>query len=137
MTEALKAEIAEKAKEYEIVKARIKELDEKVSSIDELEKIVNERKEEYTSLLESSKNTSSEQKSERETMMTQVTEMRVKLAGYKANLDSIDQELNRYNREKQSLEEDKIDCIADLKREEQNLANIENCLLYTSPSPRD
>lgn len=38
VTEALKAEIAEKAKEYEIVKARIKELDEKVSSIDELEK---------------------------------------------------------------------------------------------------
>ena len=137
VTEALKAEIAEKAKEYEIVKARIKELDEKVSSIDELEKIVNERKEEYTSLLESSKNTSSEQKSERETMMTQVTEMRVKLAGYKANLDSIDQELNRYNREKQSLEEDKIDCIADLKREEQNLANIENAPEKTQFSKED
>ena len=137
VTESLKAEIAKNAQEYEIVKARIRELEEKMSSIDELEKVVNERKEEYTSLLQSTKSASSEQKNEREIMMTQVTEMRVKLAGFKANLDSIDQDLNRYNRQKEQLEEDKLDCIADLKREEQNLANIENAPEKTQFSKED
>ena len=136
-TQTLQEEIAKNSEEYEIVKAQIKELEQKISSIDELEKVVAEKKEEYTSMLESSKNTSSEQKSEREIMTEQVTEMRVKLAGHKSILDSCDQELFRYRRERESLEDEKLDIIASLKREQQNLDNISNAPEKTVFSKED
>ena len=136
-TQTLQEEIAKNSEEYEIVKAQIKELEQKISSIDELEKVVAEKKEEYTSMLESSKSTSSEQKSEREIMTEQVTEMRVKLAGHKSILDSCDQELFRYKRERESLEDEKLDIIASLKREQQNLDNISNAPEKTVFSKED
>ena len=136
-TQTLQGEIAKNSEEYEIVKAQIKELEQKISSIDELEKVVAEKKEEYTSMLESSKSTSSEQKSEREIMTEQVTEMRVKLAGHKSILDSCDQELFRYRRERESLEDEKLDIIASLKREQQNLDNISNAPEKTVFSKED
>lgn len=124
VTVSLQAEISKNAEEYEIVKARIKELEEKISSIDDLEKVVNERKEEYNTMLASSKNTSTEQKSERELMAEQVTEMKVKLAGHKSVLDGCEQELFRYKHERESLEDEKLDIIAQLKHAQQNLDNI-------------
>lgn len=137
VTQSLQEEITKNAEEYEIVKARIKELEEKMSSIDELEKVVAEKKEEYTSMLESSKSASSEQKSEREVMAEEVTEIRVKLAGHKSILDSCDQELFRYKRERESLEDEKLDIIASLKLEQQNLDNITNAPEKTTFSKED
>lgn len=123
-TTSLQEDISKNAQEYETVKARIAELEEKMSSIDELEKVVNERKEEYNAMLATSKNTSSEQKSEREIMAEQMTEMRVKLAGHKSVLDGCDQELFRFNHEREALEDEKLDIIAQLKHAQQNLDNI-------------
>lgn len=137
VTQSLQEEISKNAEEYEIVKARIKELEEKISSIDELEKVVAEKKEEYTSMLESSKNVSSEQKSEREVMAEQVTEIRVKLAGHKSILDACDQDLFRYRRERETLEDEKLDVIAALKLEQQNLDNITNAPEKTTFSKED
>lgn len=137
VTQSLQEEISKNAEEYEIVKARIKELEEKMSSIDELEKVVAEKKEEYTSLLENSKSTSTEQKSERETMAEQVTEIRVKLAGHKSILDACDQDLFRFKREREALEDEKLDVIASLKLEQQNLDNISNAPEKTTFSKED
>lgn len=123
-TTSLQEDISKNAQEYETVKARIAELEDKMSSIDELEKVVNERKEEYNAMLATSKNTSTEQKSEREIMAEQVTEMRVKLAGHKSVLDGCDQELFRFNHEREALEDEKLDVIAQLKHAQQNLDNI-------------
>ncbi len=136
-TESLKIEISKNAEEYEIVKARIKELEEKISSIDQLEKVVSEKREEYNALLASSKSVSTDQKSEREQMAEQVTEIKVKLAGHKSILDGIDNDLFRYRRDRQELEDEKLDIIASLKREQQNLNNIHNAPEKTVFSKED
>ena len=137
VTESLKVEISKNAEEYEIVKARIKELEEKISSIDQLEKVVSEKREEYNALLASSKSVSTDQKSEREQMAEQVTEIKVKLAGHKSVLDGIDNDLFRYNRDREQLEDEKLDIIASLKREQQNLDNIHNAPEKTTFSKED
>lgn len=137
VTETLKTEIQHDAEEYEIVKATIKDLEDKISAIDSLEKEVNERRDEYNALLAASKDVSTEQKSEREEMSAQVMEMRVKLAGHKSALDACDQDLFRLNREKESLESEKLDVIADLKTEQNNLENITKAPEKTTFSKAD
>lgn len=124
ITETLKTEIARDAEEYEIIHASVKELAEKIGSIDELEKDVNSKREQYGSLLETSKHKSSEGKSEREELSTQVMEMRLKIAGHKSALDGCDADLFRLNREKESTEEEKLDIIAELRTVQSNLENI-------------
>lgn len=137
VTETLKTEIQHDAEEYEIVKATIKDLEDKISAIDSLEKEVNERRDEYNALLAASKDVSTEQKSEREEMSAQVMEMRVKLAGHKSALDACDQDLFRLNREKESLEDEKLDIIAMLKTEQNNLENITKAPEKTTFSKAD
>lgn len=124
ITETLKTEIARDAEEYEIIHASVKELAEKIGSIDELEKDVNSKREQYGSLLETSKHKSSEGKSEREELSTRVMEMRLKIAGHKSALDGCDADLFRLNREKESTEEEKLDIIAELRTVQSNLENI-------------
>lgn len=137
ISESLKAEIQRDSEEYEIVKAAVKDLESKISSIDELEKVVNDRKEEYNTLLEASKNVNTAGKSEREEMSAQVMEMRVKLAGHKSALDACDQDLFRLNREKETLEDEKLDVIAMLKTEESNLESITKAPEKTTFSKAD
>lgn len=52
-------------------------------------------------------------------MAEQVTEIRVKLAGHKSILDACDQDLFRFKREREALEDEKLDVIASLKLEQQ------------------
>ncbi len=137
ITENLKVEISRNAEEYEIAKATIKDIDEKIKSIDELERVVADRKEEYTTLLEASKNVNTAGKSEREEMSTKVMEMRVKLAGHKSALDGYEQDLFRLNREKENLEDEKLDVIAQLKSEQASLDNIAKSPEKTSFSQAD
>ncbi len=137
VTEALQAEISKNAKEYEIVKATIKELQEKISSIDELEKVVSEKREEYNALLESSKNSNTTQKSEREELAELVTNARIKLAEQKNVLDGFEQDLFRFNREREALEDEKLDLVASLKHEQQKLDGISNAPEKTVFSKED
>ena len=137
IVQTLQEEIQKSAEEYEIVKATVKDLESKISSIDTLEKVVNERKAEYTSLLEASKTVNTAGKTEREEMSAQVMEMRVKLAGHKSALDVCDQDLFRFNRDKENLEDEKLDVIAQLKTEENNLESIKNSPEKTTFSKAD
>ncbi len=136
-TESLKVEIARDAQEYEIVKATLKDLEEKIATIDVLEKVVQDKKEEYTSLVESSKNSNSAGKSERDEMSQKVMDMRVKLAGLNSTIDACDQDLFRLNREKESLEDEKLDIIAALKSEQNNLEHISKSPEKTTFSQAD
>lgn len=137
ITEILKEEIKRDAEEYEIVRASVRQIAEKISSIDELEKIVKDKQSQYSDLLASSKNRSSEQKNERELLSEKVMELRLKLAGHKSALDNYDADLFRLNREKQNTEEEKLDIIAELKTVQSHLDNIANAPERTEFSKQD
>ena len=94
--ETLTKEISMQAGEYEIVKERIKELGEKLSSIDELEAIVKSRGEEYDSLVSMQKTESGERKSERDQLSEEVMNLRIKITQTKSDLDSFDSEMFRH-----------------------------------------
>ena len=137
ITETLQTEINQGAEEYELVIASIKDITDKLNSIDALEKITSEKKEEYTALLADSKSENSKQKSEREELSQRVMDLRVKMASRKSALDGYDQDLFRLAREKESLEEEKLDTIAQLKIEQSKLDSITSAPEKTSFSKED
>ncbi len=136
VTEALQNEIRQDAEEYENVKAQIKELANKLASVDTLERLVTEKKGEYENLVVA-KSENSKQKSERETVSQQFTELRVKVMGIKTAMDSLSQELFRLGREKSELEDEKLDIIARLKSEQNKLDNITSAPERTEFSKED
>ena len=136
ISESLQLEIKNDALEYEKVKAQIADLADKIGSISKLEEEVSSKREEYTTLL-SLKDKNTEQKSEREIMAAKVMDMRLKLAEQKAALDTCDADMFRITREKESLEEEKLDLVAEIKTAENNLASITAAPEKTSFSPED
>lgn len=137
ITEALKSEIQVSAEEYESVRASVKELADKIASIDVLEKQVSEKRAEYNEMLASSKNKSSEQKSEREEMSERVMDMKIKLAECKSALDGYDAEIFRLSRDKEATEEEKLDLIAELKSVQNSIDSISSAPTKTNFSEED
>lgn len=135
-SETLTREIENDSVEYEKLKAQIADLQSKISSIDSLEQVVAAKKDEYTELL-TMKDKKNEQKSEREIVSAQVLETRIKLAEQKAALDACDSDLFRFTTEKESLENDKLDLIAEIKSAEGSLESITSAPERTSFSPED
>ena len=135
-TEGLELEIKNDSAEYDKVKAQISDLQAKISQINQLEDLAKEKKEEYNELLQM-KDKNVEQKSEREIVSQNVMKVRVQLAEQKAALDACDAELFRFTTEKESLESDKLDLIAEIKTAEANLAAITSAPERTSFSPED
>jgi chromosome segregation protein len=137
IVEALTAEISRDAAEYEIVKETVKSLAEKLSSIDELEAIVKSRGEEYNTLVNLQKTESGERKSERETLSTEVMNLRVRMTEIKSELDGFDGEIFRHKRDAETLEGDKLDLVAQVKGVTAQLDNILNAPEKTSFSEED
>ena len=136
ISEALQIEISNDSLEYDKVKAQIADLADKIGSIAKLEAEVESKREEYNSLL-SMKDKNSEQKSEKEEMSQKVMEIRLKLAEQKSALDGCDADMFRISREKESLEEDKLDLVAEIKTAENNLASITSAPEKTTFSKED
>ena len=134
---ALKEEIAADAQELEKVVAVIKALDGDLVHIDELEQDVKKQQEEYGVLLEASKSQSTEQKSERETLSTEVMNLRVRLAEQQNALDGFDTDLFRLRREEESLQEEKLDLIAQVKSAQSELERIRTAPSKTKFSEED
>jgi chromosome segregation protein len=126
ITQILEEEIRRDAAEYETVFASVKELSQKIGSIDRLEEDVKQKRQQYGSLLEASKNRNSEQKNDRETLSEQVMDLRLKLAGHKSVLDGCEADLFRFRREMQNTEEEKLDIIAEIKNVQNNLDSIKS-----------
>ncbi len=124
IVQRLQREISSDAEETEKIKAAIDNIDQQLNGIDALEKTVAEKKEEMTFILENSKTSNTKQRSERDELSERVTRMRVDLAERKSELDTWDGEIFRLGRERSQLEEDKLDIIAALKTQKQNLNNI-------------
>lgn len=121
--EELKVEIAESAKNLEEIKQSISDLMQKIGSIDDLEKIVSEKKNQIGAQTEDTKTDESDKKNEKDVLFERMMELRVKVATLKAEADSIDDELFRYQREENSLKES----ILDTKAQESTVKNkIEN-----------
>lgn len=137
ISERLKNEISEGAKEVDLVRDRIRQIDEQLNDVDVLEKTVAEKKDEINFMLENSKTTNTSKRSEREDLNEQVTRMRVDLAERKSELDSWDSEIFRLGRERSGLEEEKLDIIASLKTEKQNFENIRNAPEKATLSEKD
>ncbi|MBO7151872.1 MAG: hypothetical protein J6V77_03445, partial [Clostridia bacterium] len=135
--EALSREISQQAGEYELVKARVNELTEKLSSIDELEELVKSREAEYDTLVALQKTESGEKKSERDQLSEEVMNLRVKIAQTKSDLDAFDSEMFRHRRDAEALEQEKLDYIAQIKTVENQLNNIINAPERTSFSDAD
>ena len=137
IVETLTAEISSGAGEYEIVKARIKDLTEKLSSIDELEALVKTRGDEYNTLVALQKTESGERKSERDQLSEEVMNLRIKMTQTKSELDGYDADIFRHKREAEGLEEEKLDLIAKIKIVDANLDNIIHAPEKTSFSEAD
>lgn len=136
ISEALQLEISNDALEYDKVKAQIADLADKIGSIEKLEAEVESKREQYNALL-SMKDKNTEQKSERELLSEKLLEMRLQVANQKSALDNCDADIFRLSREKESLEEDKLDLVADIKTAENNLASITSAPERTSFSKED
>ncbi|MEG2541136.1 MAG: hypothetical protein RSB59_05150, partial [Clostridia bacterium] len=137
ITERLTAEVQRDAAEYEVVRNAIKDISSKIGNIDELEKLVKDKQIEYGSSLETSKSKSSEQKNEFELMNESVMSLRLKLAGHKSALDGCDADLFRLGHDRQGVEDEKMDLIADLKIVESNLEAISSAPEKKKFSPED
>ena len=115
ITERLQKEINDGSHEYEVLQITLKEIDAKLNSIDELEKITAEKKEEYTALLESSKNTNNRQEDESEQLSQRVMDLNIQKANMQSTIATLDSELFSLTREKERYQEDKIDLTEQLK----------------------
>jgi len=137
ITETLQNEINEGAHEYDIVKIAIKDIEDKLNSIDVLEKLTSEKKAEYTALLEDSKNENSKQKDESQVLSQELMEMNIKKANLQNMLAGHDSDLFRVTREKESLEQEKLDIVAELKIEQTKLESIMSSPERASVSKED
>ncbi|MCM1305816.1 MAG: chromosome segregation protein SMC [Firmicutes bacterium] len=137
IAENLQTEISEGAHEYEIVKIAIGDIENKLDSIDELEKLTSEKKAEYTELLASSKTESTKSKDESQEVSRRLMEMNIQKANQQNTLAGYDSDLFRITREKESLEEEKLDAIAQLKIEQTKLESIMSAPERASVSRED
>ncbi|MBO4555020.1 MAG: chromosome segregation protein SMC [Clostridia bacterium] len=135
-SESLQLEIKNDSIEYEKLRAQIDDLQSKIAQINKLEDLAKEKKEEYNALLQM-KDKNVEQKSEREIVADQVLKIRIRLAEQKAALDSCDSDLFRFTTEKEGLESEKLDLIADITNAQSNLNLITNAPERTSFTPED
>lgn len=124
ITEGLQSEISEGAHEYEIVKIAISDIENKLNSIDALEKTTSEKKEEYNALLADSKSESTKQQDESQQINRRLMEMNIQKANLQNSIAGYDNDLFRVTREKESLEEEKLDAIAQLKIQQTKLETI-------------
>ncbi len=133
----LEKNVSSGAIEYESVRTQIKELQEKLSSIDDLEKEVQGKQSEYDALLVESKSKKTDNTSERESLNTKVLELRVALATLKSAIDTHDAEIARLKRDQENTAEEKLDFIAELKTVESQLESIKSAPEKTSFSAED
>lgn len=124
IVEDLQAEISEGAHDYDIVKIAISDIETKLDSIDELEKLTSEKRAEYTALLADSKSENTKQQDESQQLNRRLMEMNIEKANQSNALTQFDNDLFRYTREKESLEEEKLDAIAQLKIEQTKLESL-------------
>ncbi len=137
LVDSLKMELEADSAEYEKIIATIKEIDDKLKAVDELEKVVSEKKDEYNAQLASSKDIGTKQKSEREVLSEKVMQLRLDTATLKSELDALDAERHRVEGEKHELEEDKLNKIAEIKTVEANLDKILNAPEKASLTPEE
>ena len=123
-TQRLNAEISESAEEYEKIRAIVADLDAKISSIDELERVAAERKDEYTSLYEESRSQGTQQRSERQELQEQVMQTRIMLASLNSEIDRAKGDISHYMRQRGELEGRKIDCAETLRQRQAELEAI-------------
>lgn len=133
----LSEEISHDAAEYETVFSSVKDLAQKIGSIDKLEEEIKIKREQYGNLLEATKSKSTEQKSDREAQSEKVMDLRLKLASYKSALDTCDADLFRLRREMQNTEEEKLDVVAKIKSVQANLDSIKSAPEKTEFSAQD
>jgi len=123
---ALQTEVDETAAEYELIRAQIKELAERLDYVEQLEKTAAEKKAEFSTKIEVSKNESSKHANERQTLMEQRSAANYKKLELKNAVIACDTALHRLEREKSELEQEKIDKIGELRRAENRLKEIED-----------
>jgi len=133
----LNEEIEHDAEEYRKTQASIKEAEDQLNSIDALEKVVAEKKEEINALVTDSKSENDKTKDERDEVMKRVVENKVVVAQLKQAMDMSAERLLGHETTKHSLEEDKINTAADLRREQNNLESIKNAPEKTVFSKED
>jgi chromosome segregation protein len=105
----LKTEIELSAAELEEINAQVKELNAKISSIDVLEKQVEKKKQEFGSISQITKTSSTDKRVERERAVERLTELRLEIARTKGSIDGLDTEIFRLEREQTSLKESELD----------------------------
>ncbi len=137
LVETLTKEISAGAGEYEIAKERVKDLSDRLSSIDELEALVQSRGEEYHALVSLQKTESGERKSERDSLSEEVMNLRIKMTETNNVLTSVDADIFRHKREASNLEQEKLDLIADLKSVQVSLDSILSAPEKTAFSAED
>ncbi len=136
-TQTLSKEISEAAEEYEKVRATIADIDAKINSIDKLEKIAAEKKDEWGALIEASRSQGTKQRSEREELQSEVMQTRIKLASLNSEIDLAKADISRYQRQRGELEEEKIDNISLLKSRQAELENIAHKAQNVAVSEQD
>lgn len=124
MIDILNAEISDAAEEYEKIRAIVADIDEKINSIDRLEKIAAERKDEFSSLYEESRTQGTQQRSERQQLQEQVMQSRIALASLNSEIDRAKGDISHYMRQRAELEEEKIETVASLMQKQSELDGI-------------
>ena len=119
----LEAEVERLSATYREVEASLAELDKQIKAVDDLEQVVVSRRREHEELSKL-RSVSSEQKSERETLAAQVTEMSVKNAEQTAAVDGAEAEISRLRAEKRAAENERIELEAELAAAKNALEDI-------------
>lgn len=122
----LESEINISAKELEEINLSLKDLNQKISSIDVLEKEVDKKKAEFGSISKISKTSSDDKKAESENARERLIELRLNIASLKASIDSLDNEIFRLEREKSALRESELDTTAELSEAKSKIEQISN-----------
>lgn len=123
--ERLKVDIA--SCEAELIEADkiVSELTEKISSVDELESDVKQKKEWFGQLSEQQDN-SKAKKSERDELARKLTDLRVQNATMKGLIDKISDEIFRLSNERSSYKENLIEVDVQLKIVQGKIAELQN-----------
>ncbi|MDD4839459.1 MAG: chromosome segregation protein SMC [Clostridia bacterium] len=107
--EDLKTEISVGAKDLEELQFAVKELTQKIGSIDQLEQSVAQKKDELGSISQRSKSSSTDKKIEKEQVLNRLMELRLEIATLKGTIDGLDAEIFRAQREQGSMKESQLD----------------------------
>ncbi|HKL94174.1 MAG TPA: chromosome segregation protein SMC [Clostridia bacterium] len=124
--EKLKVEIAADAVDLETIQSSVKELNQKIDSIDKLEKYVAQKKEELGSISQISKTSSTDKKIEKEKELNHLMELRLEIATLKGTIDGLDAEIFRAQREETMLKETSLDTKSDHSSVTERIETLKN-----------